>query len=462
MLEQLIDNIPSHILSVEKKKAVFNALQTNEANYSVRLNPKKIRPNAGLKLKPVEWCKNAFYVDNKPRFSMDPLWHAGAYYVQEAGSMFLDSVIRALPFDHSPKHALDMCAAPGGKTLLMADALPSDCLLVANEILPVRFKGLHENVIKWGNCNIVTTNNSPVNFEHLPSYFDLVLVDAPCSGEGLLRRHDEALNQWSPKLIEECTFRQKEILESSLECLKPGGFLIYSTCTYNARENEDNIKWLIEEKNCLPVNLPITLSPEITVTETCGNKAYRFFPGITQSEGFFITVVQKQNDHNTKHWSAKTIKLKQVANPVKELIAFNEKSIIAEEKNGLKFYSSNVLEGLSHLNERLKVMDAGRDFGSVKNGKFIPAETVHFATCLEVTNNFITRVNYHEAVAFLCRADLKLHTEKRGYNFVAYENIRLGLINLLENRVNNYYPNHWRILNPDKLQHFNLTDFILM
>ncbi|HLP10554.1 MAG TPA: hypothetical protein VK177_01415 [Flavobacteriales bacterium] len=457
-MQHIIDNIPTAVLSNEKKKILLEALETNQANYSVRLNPAKI--SAAINLNRVDWCKNAFYIDSKPRFSMDPLWHAGAYYVQEAGSMFLDTVIRALPFNHTPTHALDMCAAPGGKTLLMADALPEECVVVANEILPVRFKSLHENIIKWGNCNIITTNNAPAQFESLEAYFDLVLVDAPCSGEGLLRRHDEALNQWSPKLIEECAFRQKEILASSLECLKPGGFLIYSTCTFNTLENEENIKWLIEEKNCLPVDLDLTLSPQITLTETCGNKAYRFFPGITQSEGFFITVVQKPTTHSAKHWSAKSIKLKQVANPVKEIIDFNVKCTVTEEKNGLKFYTQQVLEGLAHLSERLKVMDAGRDFGVVKNGKFIPSETLGFATCINVSDDFMTAVNYDEAVAFLSRADFKLNHQKRGYNFIVYENVRLGLVNLLENRINNYYPNHWRILNPDKSQKYSLSNAV--
>ncbi|HYG51647.1 MAG TPA: hypothetical protein VD905_12130 [Flavobacteriales bacterium] len=458
-MRHIVDNIPATILSTEKKKQLLAALLTNEPKYSVRLNTDKF--NHALNLKPVEWCKNAFYLDEKPRFSMDPLWHAGAYYVQEAGSMFLDSVIQALPFERLPETVLDMCAAPGGKTLLMAGALPASCVTVANEILPQRFKSLHENVIKWGNCNIITTNNSPGDFERLESYFDLVLVDAPCSGEGLLRRHDEALNQWSPKLIDECSFRQKQILESSLECLKPGGFLIYSTCTYNTTENEENIKWLIEEKNCLPVKLLLEPAPEITVTETCGNKAYRFFPGITSSEGFFISVVQKQNNHRDNHWPSKQINVKRVGNPAKNIIVFTAKCIVAEEKNGLKFYTENVLENLRHISGHLKVMDAGRDFGAIKNSKFIPSETLGYGTCLNINEAFIEHVNYDEAIAFLCRADLKLQTKKRGYHFVSFENVCLGLVNLLENRVNNYYPNHWRILNADKTQAFTLKNFIL-
>jgi 16S rRNA C967 or C1407 C5-methylase (RsmB/RsmF family)/NOL1/NOP2/fmu family ribosome biogenesis protein len=456
-MQKIISNIPSTILSDEKKKILLNAVETSEPQYSIRLNSKKFKHE--LNLEKVNWCKNAYYVKDKPRFSMDPLWHAGAYYVQEAGSMFLSSIIEALPFENKPTHVLDLCAAPGGKTTLMADVLPEDCVIVANEMIPQRLKSLHENIIKWGNSNIITTNNQPTAFENLPNYFDLVLVDAPCSGEGLLRRNDEALNQWSPKLIEECCYKQKQILSSALETLKPGGFLIYSTCTYNTTENEDNLTWLINENNCLPVDLQMILPSEITVTETLGNKAYRFFPGITMSEGFFITVVQKQNDHSgDKHWSNKTTKIKYAANPMKELIEFNQRSVLVEEKGMLKFYSEKVLEGLIHLDKHLKINDAARDFGTVKNNKFIPAETLGFANSINIDESLIADLNYDDAILFLSRGNLQLTVEKRGYTFLRFNGVIVGLANILENRLNNYYPNHWRILNVDKEKAFSISN----
>jgi 16S rRNA C967 or C1407 C5-methylase (RsmB/RsmF family)/NOL1/NOP2/fmu family ribosome biogenesis protein len=457
-LQQIVSHIPDSILSAEKKKILLQALEDNEPEYSLRLNPQKF--DLPLSLPKVPWCDNAYYIEGKPRFSMDPLWHAGAYYVQEAGSMFLAQILEHLPFEESPAYALDLCAAPGGKTTLMATTLPGNCVVVANEITPQRLKGLHENVIKWGNTNVICSHNAPKDFEYLPDFFDLVLVDAPCSGEGLLRRHDEALNQWSVKLVEECAYRQEQILASALECLKPGGFLIYSTCTYNTRENEDNLEWLIREKGCLPVNLNMVLPAGITVTETAGNKAYRFFPGITRSEGFFITVVQKPATRGkVKHWSDKTIKLKYVPNPVKERVGFTRESTLVEEKGLLKFYAADVLRKLYHLDERLKLQDAGRDFGSVKNGKFIPAETLGFVSGLVIDAEKKLDLEYETAVQFLARNAFALATEKRGYVFMQYEGVLVGLANVLDNRLNNCYPQHWRILKPEMDRQFTLKNF---
>jgi len=457
-LQNIVNHIPNTILSTEKKKILLQALEENEPEYSLRLNPQKF--NLSLSLPQVPWCKNAYYVEGKPRFSMDPLWHAGAYYVQEAGSIFLAKVLENLPFDESPAYALDLCAAPGGKTTLMATTLPGDCVVVANEITPQRLKGLHENVIKWGNANIICSHNVPKDFEHLPGFFDLVLVDAPCSGEGLLRRHDEALNQWSVKLVEECAYRQQQILQSALECLKPGGFLIYSTCTYNTLENETNLEWLINEKNCLPVDLKMDMPEGITLTETAGNKAYRFFPGITRSEGFFITVVQKPvTVGKQKHWSEKTIKLKYVPNPVKERLSFARDFTLVEEKGLLKFYAADVLRRLYHLDERLKLQDAGRDFGSVKNGKFIPTETLGFVIGLDIDEEKKLDLDYERAIQFLARNAFNLSTEKRGYTFMRYESVLIGLANVLDNRLNNCYPQHWRILKPEMDKKFTLKNF---
>ena len=457
-MQKIIANIPSTILSDEKKQLVLDAVENTEPQYSIRLNSKKVSTN--LNLEKVSWCKNAYYVKDKPRFSMDPLWHAGAYYVQEAGSMFLDTIVRNIPFDKEPTHVLDLCAAPGGKTTLLSEALPESCVIVANEILPQRLKSLHENIIKWGNPNIITTNNNPKAFEKLPNYFDLVLVDAPCSGEGLLRRNDEALNQWSPKLIEECSYTQKQILTSALETLLPWGYLIYSTCAYNVSENEEILKWLIEENHCIPVDLNLELSDQIIVTETRGTKAYRFFPGLTKSEGFFITVVRKMESHsNPIHWSDKKTKIKYAANPMKEFISFQQQSVIVEEKEMLKFYWEDVLEGSSHLAKYLKIIDAARDFGTVKNNKFIPAETVGFTTGLTIDEKLTLDLNYDEAILFLSRGNLKLTSDRIGYTFLKFENVILGVVNILENRVNNYYPNHWRILNPDISKAFSIVDF---
>lgn len=455
-MKSIVDHIPESILAGGKKQQVLQALEQNQAEYSVRLNSNKI--SNVLELNKVTWCKNAYYIQDKPRFSMDPLWHSGAYYVQEAGSMFLETLIEHLPFEQKPQNILDLCAAPGGKTTLLANCFENNALIVANEILPQRLKGLHENIIKWGLANVICSNNHPKAFERLPDFFDLILVDAPCSGEGLLRRHEEALNQWSEKLVEECAVRQKEILSSAIEALKPGGFLIYSTCTYNTKENEDNLAWLLGEKKCVPVDFDFNCDTAITITETMGCKSFRFFPGITRSEGFYVTVVQKQKSSSVKHWSIKPPKIKTVANPAKNNIGTHFSSVFIEEKGNFYLVPEPVFSRLEHIKVVLNITLGQRPFGSVKNGKFIPDETLGFLSGMDMNITEQIPVDYKNAVLFLSKNNFSLETQLRGFRFLCYKKTVIGLVNCMDSRINNYYPNHWRLLNPDWTKPFSLLD----
>jgi len=457
-MQDILKNIPTSILSTENKKILQHALENEEPQYSLRLNPKKFTQK--LKLDPVSWCENSYYVKDKPRFSMDPLWHAGAYYVQEAGSMFLCEVVKHIPFDSPPKRVLDMCAAPGGKTTLLADHLPEDCVIVANEVVPQRMKSLEENIAKWGNTNIILSRSQPREFENLPDYFDLVLIDAPCSGEGLLRRHDEALNQWSKELIEECCSRQRDILSSALETLQPGGFLIYSTCTYNTEENEKNLEWLMREKNCEPVQTGIKVAENITVTTTENNTSWRFFPGMTRSEGFFITVVRKASSSNVKHYKEKANRPRPVVNSWEHLFEVKENLVVTEEKDGIYLYHPAVWGTLGQLEKRIQLSKTGILMGSVKNAKFVPSETISFCSGIKVNDESKIELDYEAAIKYLSLQSIVVD-HSTGYAFFAYEGVPLGAGNVLPNRVNNLYPKNWRILHPDMEKKFTLRDFIL-
>ena len=264
-----------------------------EVPVSIRLNPKKVNH---CQYEPVPWCRNAYYLKQRPQFTMDPLLHAGCYYVQEAASMFLDEVLRQLVDGKLPNgKCLDLCAAPGGKSTLLRSALPDDCILYSNEPIRNRANILLENVTKWGYKNHIVTNSYPKDYRAAKLRFDLILCDVPCSGEGMFRKDEATIREWSPKNVEKCWQLQRDIVSNAWDCLNNGGLLIYSTCTFNTKENEENIRWILEEFDAEV--LPVDTKPEWHITGSLlpGFTApvYRFIPGISRGEGLFMCVLRK-------------------------------------------------------------------------------------------------------------------------------------------------------------------------
>ncbi len=276
-----------------------------DAPVSIRLNPMKASPNPSkgrgvqvLDGERVPWCRHAYYLKQRPNFTMDPLFHAGCYYVQEASSMFLDEVLR----QYSPLllegsgEALDMCAAPGGKSTLLRSALPKDCVLYSNEPIRNRANILLENVTKWGYENHLVTNNYPKDYRKSKLMFDLILCDVPCSGEGMFRKDEATIREWSPQNVEKCWQLQRDIVDDAWACLNAGGLLIYSTCTFNTKENEENIRYFLEQYEDMEV-VPIAIQPEWNITgsllEGFNEPVYRFIPGISKGEGLFMAVLRK-------------------------------------------------------------------------------------------------------------------------------------------------------------------------
>ena len=264
---------------------------------SIRLNPRKMADGRWQMddVEPVPWCRDGYYLEQRPNFTMDPLFHAGCYYVQEAASMFLDEVLRQI-FRENTLNALDLCAAPGGKSTLLRAALPTDCVLYSNEPVRQRASILLENVEKWGYPNHIVTNAYPRDYRKAKMKFDLILCDVPCSGEGMFRKDEATIREWSPQNVEKCWQLQRDIVSDAWACLNDGGLLIYSTCTFNTKENEENIRWLLSEFDDAEV-LPIDTKPEWHITgsllEGFHEPVYRFIPGITRSEGLFMCVIRK-------------------------------------------------------------------------------------------------------------------------------------------------------------------------
>ncbi len=235
--DKFIQNI-SKIIPSDQLEDFFSAMNSAPP-VSIRINPaKQPQDTEFTKTTTVPWEPDGYYLDERIRFSLDPFWHAGAYYVQEASSMIIGYIVKQLTSEQLPLCALDLCAAPGGKSISILESLPPNSILVSNEIDSKRFQILKENMLKWGSSHMMCTNLAPTHFQKTQAAFDLILIDAPCSGEGMFRKDEKAIQHWSEGNVMSCHKRQKEILADIIPALKPGGICIYSTCTFNTIENE--------------------------------------------------------------------------------------------------------------------------------------------------------------------------------------------------------------------------------
>ena len=274
------------------------------APVSIRLNPQKAADLTVVNGEAVPWCRGGYYLPQRPNFTFDPLLHAGCYYVQEASSMFLDEVVRQLADSQKPKAksqkltALDLCAAPGGKSTLLRAALPEDCVLYSNEPIRKRADILAENVQKWGYENHIVTNLYPRDYRKSKMLFDLILCDVPCSGEGMFRKDPATIGEWSPQQVEKCAALQRDIVSDAWQCLADGGILIYSTCTFNIKENEENIRWILDNFDASVVRIDVKPEWNITGSLLDGfhEPIYRFISGITRGEGLFLCALRKAGE----------------------------------------------------------------------------------------------------------------------------------------------------------------------
>ena len=380
---------------------------------SIRLNPWKLPAEPIFKnAQPVPWCKNGFWLKERPNFTKDPLLHAGAYYVQEAGSMFLDQVLRQ--YVKEPILALDLCAAPGGKSTLMRAALPQDSLLVSNEVDRRRANILLENIQKQGHSEVLVTHNYPIDFNKTNWYFDLILVDAPCSGEGLFRKDNEAIKEWSLNSVLFCQKRQRQILSDIWPCLKEGGFLIYSTCTFNTRENEENVKFIVEELGA--EILPVLVKPEWQIQGSLlkdwQEPVYRFIPGTTKSEGLFMTVLRKKGASSKPAMLPQTARRHAQQNKLIHLLY--DGNPLPEQKGKEQIPSAEQALSLNFPKEKYPQIDL----------------------TLEQARRFLHRES------FALPADTP-----KGFVIVCYKNTPLGFMKNLGDRANNLYPKNWAIKN---------------
>lgn len=415
---------------------------------SVRLNPAKW--SGDLPADRVPWCNTGYYLAERPLFTADPWFHGGAYYVQEAASMFLEQAFRSV---NLPGQALvlDLCGAPGGKSTHLLSLLRRGDLLVANEVIRSRALVLRENISQWGNPNVVVTQNDPRDFASLPPLFDMVVADAPCSGEGLFRKERAAIAEWSQNNAALCAARQKRILADAWSCLKPGGTLIYSTCTFNPAENEENVEWLVSQTEAISVEVPLLPEWNIeTIHPGNGVAGYQFSPDRIRGEGFFIAVVRKPGDLPDVPRSRFALRNRELAS--KTTAAALDKWILPESEvaflrreNEMDIFPAGWLRTLGDLEKHLRIVQCGTCLASMAGEQFIPHPDLAHSLVFNPSAFPVRTVDLNEAVAFLRKENLSAETTGKGWMLVSYRGIPLGWLKNLGTRTNNYYPSERRI-----------------
>lgn len=360
--------------------------------------------------------------------------------------MFLDEAVRQLLPADGPLRVLDLCAAPGGKSTLLRAALPADSLLVANEVIQSRVPILQENLIKWGACNTVVTHNDPRAFAQLPGFFDVLLVDAPCSGSGLFRRDVEAINEWSEANVALCAARQQRILADAWTTLREGGLLLYATCSFSYQEDEAILQWITQTLGATP--LPLQLQPGWGVVETATAHAfgYRFWPHRLAGEGFFLAALQKTAgvDGRLPKQKATALPRRQELQELHAWVQNAHEYAWLYQGNRLAAVAPRWESAVHLLLQTLRVRYVGVEAGTFVRDALLPDHALALSL---LTNKQlpVVELTREQALQYLRRQDVPLSNAPRGWFLVAYGGYPLGWMKGLGNRVNNYYPKEWRI-----------------
>lgn len=454
--------LPSTLLDSLQQAPGFNreafAGVHEEANKltSLRLHPQRLSPAqqqevlaalAPITAERVPWNSTGYYLSERPSFTFDPLFHAGAYYVQEASSMFLEHAVRSVCNLQQSLRVLDLCAAPGGKSTLLQSLISAESILVANETIRARAALLADNMTKWGAANVVVSNNDPRDFARLEGFFDLMVVDAPCSGSGLFRRDPHLVTEWSPENVELCCQRQQRILAEAIPALKENGLLIYSTCSYSPQEDEEIMQWLLDNFEVEGVPLPIDPAWNIVTTKAGEAEGYRFYPDQLKGEGFFITCFrQKSNNEFVRKQKESLPRLaKKDTDRLASWVEAAENYVYTDHQGTVLQLTPMLAEDLPVLQKALYIRKAGVALGQLTPKELIPDHQL----ALSITVNKSlpgVELDYDQAIKYLRKEDVKLDDAGKGWTLMRYKGMNLGWAKVLPNRMNNYYPKELRIL----------------
>lgn len=452
-------------LGTTEGEALCRALD-GEACVSIRVNPAKAeglrgeQPARVSEVLPmltaagrVPWCADGFLLAGRPSFTFDSDFHAGAYYVQEAASQFVGCLLQGVPT--SGARILDLCAAPGGKTTLYASLVGRGGLVVANEIDRRRASVLADNVRKWGTGNVVVTTCEPHAVCDCEAWFDVVAVDAPCSGEGMFRKDPAARGEWSENNVRQCAARQDDILREAWRALRPGGTLIYSTCTFNRDEDEGSLErmlaWAGDE---VAAPYPVDVDPAwgIVEREVGPFRTFRFFPHRTVGEGFFAAVARKAPDAPGRQRLPKG--RRSMVAPADRASAGELRRWVREPDRmvfgtvagtGYAWYGEQA-EAVKTLSEALPVICSGVALGQLFKGRLKPDPALAFFDGLERGAVPVAGLDDEQALRYLRRQEVAAGALAEGVNLVTARGRALGFAKRIGARVNNMYPNSLRIL----------------
>lgn len=469
MSRRLPDGFVSMLESLGREQytaPLITALSDSEPSLAVRANTRR-SACIGDPCDKIPWLADSgIYLSKRPNFALDPAWHQGLYYVQDASSAAMTAVVAEITnkyFDDSPLLYLDACAAPGGKSIAAAEALPRGSFLLSNEYDSRRASILAENIAKYGMANCAVANGDTSRLAALGEIFDIVAVDAPCSGEGMMRKKTEAIAQWSTGLVNSCARLQQTILTDCWKALRPGGVMIYSTCTFNRTEDEENLAFIIEQLGGRSIELPLTDYPGIINGFDTRYYCYRFMPGLVRGEGLFIAAVQKTDGINASFKGKKQTCIKEAdaISFMRNVLTDSGSYSLRQAKDG-SFYAipADRVDLLDTLSARLRLISCGIPLGSRKGKDIIPAWQLAYSEAL-CNGAFPTLgLSYKSTLAYLhgdSLSDMPSDLPK-GFILTTYENRPLGFIKNIGRRANNLYPDNLRLrLDPTKA---DLSDYI--
>ena len=411
---------------------------SSSAEVSIRLNPLKVsEPAFGFDMRPVPWCRDAYFLSERPNFTLDPSFHAGAYYVQDSSSMFPALIADKILDSLSPKSAvLDLCASPGGKSThlisILKDKRP---LVVSNEAVGKRVPPLTDNIAKWGAGNVIVTNASAATIGGASGFFDVILADVPCSGEGMFRKSADAVEGWSLGSVKDCASLQRSIISDVWPALREGGLLIYSTCTYNHLENQDNVKYFAEELGAEYVPVEDEILPSGVVKLPLG---YQFVPGLVPGEGQFFAVLRKNSAATGRRLSARKARF----------VSSGKEGRVLDKLNNQLYAFDLSLDFANWICEANPscVKTLGCRVGEIKAGKIIPDADLALSA-VSVMEFSCADIDRETALKFLSRENITPQPSwPRGYILLRYRSLGLGFVNNLGNRCNSLHPLMRRIL----------------
>lgn len=446
----------------DERAAILLSALEGEPETSLRINRRK-RPAEPLypEMTPVPWCASGCYLEERPQFTLNPLLHAGAFYVQDASSMVYETIVAMIKermAESGERRAegltvCDLCAAPGGKTTAILNALPDGSVMLANEFTPSRANILKENLCKYGYPDLIVTNSDTSRLAEMKGIFDLVAVDAPCSGEGMMRKEEAARSQWSEGLIRQCASLQREILANATKMLAPGGYLIYSTCTFNTTEDEDNAAWIAETLGLEAIDTGLAGKHGIQGQMKGDIPCIRFLPGFTRGEGLFLALFRKPEVEQMEGGTLKPKKKgkKEGKEKIDPRLAATAKSWIKGDFDimnhdgrllALSRATATLFEALP---KGVRIMTAGVEIGEIKGKDLIPAHALAMSTAM--AHPFPeTELSKETALRYLAKETILLpEGTPKGFVTVTYRGFPLGFLKNLGNRANNLYPSEYRI-----------------